>query len=248
MHEFNCFITLTYDDQHVPQNYSLNKRDPQTFIKRLRRHAARAHKGLKLRFYLAGEYGDLRGRPHYHAAIFGYDFPDRRFYKFNEHGQAIYTSEILSRLWPHGDAKTAALDYGSAGYIARYCAKKRVGSKAADYYYRYSPIDGQLHTVQPERAYMSLKPGIGANWANKFHNDWVPDGFVTTGGHPQPIPRYYEKFAPEKVKARWKKQRTEKKFENIERYRHEHTDARRWVRAEVRNARIKSLKRTSSGE
>lgn len=58
------FITLTYDDEHLPPGAELSKRDLQLFIKRLRK------RNPGIRYFAVGEYGSQKGRPHYHAVIF----------------------------------------------------------------------------------------------------------------------------------------------------------------------------------
>ena len=63
---FSIFVTLTYDDEHVPLDFSVNKRDVQLFHKRLRKHFPSAD----LRYYLVSEYGDHTFRPHYHGLYF----------------------------------------------------------------------------------------------------------------------------------------------------------------------------------
>ena len=67
LHKENCFITLTYNDEHLPSDLSLQKDDFTKFIKRLRKNT-----GDKIRYYACGEYGDLYQRPHFHACLFGY--------------------------------------------------------------------------------------------------------------------------------------------------------------------------------
>lgn len=47
----NCFITLTYDNKHLPKNRTLVKRDLQLFWKRFRK------RGYKVRYMACGEYG-----------------------------------------------------------------------------------------------------------------------------------------------------------------------------------------------
>lgn len=58
------FITLTYDDEHLPSGSELSKRDLQLFIKRLRK------RNPGIRYFAIGEYGTEKGRPHYHAVIY----------------------------------------------------------------------------------------------------------------------------------------------------------------------------------
>lgn len=62
----SLFVTLTYDRKHLPENWSLKKRDLQLFFKRLRKHELNS----RIRYYAVGEYGSKTGRPHYHAIIF----------------------------------------------------------------------------------------------------------------------------------------------------------------------------------
>ena len=70
--ETALFVTLTYDTNYVPLTnngyMTLNKRDIQNFMKRLRKLSDR-----KLKYYVCGEYGSKRDRPHYHLIIFNAD-------------------------------------------------------------------------------------------------------------------------------------------------------------------------------
>ena len=66
------FVTLTYDDGSLPDNGSLDPRDLQLFLKKLRRKHRR-----KLRYYACGEYGDASDRPHYHLVLYGPELLDR---------------------------------------------------------------------------------------------------------------------------------------------------------------------------
>ena len=53
LYERNCFITLTFSPEHFPKDRSLNKRDFQLFIKRLRKKF-----GPGVRYFHCGEYGE----------------------------------------------------------------------------------------------------------------------------------------------------------------------------------------------
>ena len=144
MHDRNCFLTLTYDDQNVPQDYSVRKREWQLLMKRVRKFA-----GSGVRFFGCGEYGDRGGRPHYHGLLFGLDFEDKKLWSVRD-GYRVYKSDQLEKLWPFGMSEIGSVTPESAGYVARYCLKKFTGKGADDHYSRVSPIDGQVHRVEPE--------------------------------------------------------------------------------------------------
>ena len=77
-HKNNWFLTLTYDNDHLPEQrpgspvHSLQKRDMQLFMKRLRKRFPND----KIRFFGCGEYGSKSCRPHYHLLLFGVPFED----------------------------------------------------------------------------------------------------------------------------------------------------------------------------
>lgn len=109
-YERNAFITLTYGD-NCPAK--INKRDLQTFFKRLRHRA-------KFRYFACGEYGTQTHRPHYHAVIFGEDFRDGS-YKIND---KLYSSSALADAWGHGLVSVGDASLESMAYVAGYCTKK----------------------------------------------------------------------------------------------------------------------------
>lgn len=184
LHEHNCFLTLTYSDDHLPDNGGLRYRDYQLFMKRLRKLYPRA------RFYMCGEYGEQTKRPHYHAALFGVEFPDAVPVS-KRPGGMIYTSQILSDLWPLGHSSFGALTRESAAYIARYVMKKLSGPPAEQAYRRVDPETGEVFQVEPEFNRMSLKPGIGLRWLERYHSDVFPEDAINTQGRLSKPPRYY---------------------------------------------------------
>lgn len=127
MHETGCFITLTYSPEHLPKDGSLDPLALTLFFKRLRTKT-----GLKIRYLACGEYGKKLARPHYHAILFGYHFPDRTLYK--EKPFRWYLSNELVELWPYGFSTVADLTDASACYVARYTMKKVYGDQAKSHY------------------------------------------------------------------------------------------------------------------
>ena len=168
LHENNCFITLTYDDAHLPSDLSLNLVHFQKFMKRLRKRF-----GDGIRFFHCGEYGENFGRPHYHACLFNFDLPDRVLWSTRS-GVNLYTSHILSSLWPFGFVTVGDVTFESAAYVARYVMKKVTGKNAQDHYEWVHPITGQVYERAPEYVTMSRRPGIGKGWLEKYMSDVFP--------------------------------------------------------------------------
>lgn len=191
MHEDNCFLTLTYDDEHLPPDGSLRKSDFQKFIAKVRRKY-----GEGISYFHCGEYGDQTWRPHYHAILFGLDFRDRVGFCSGRAGFTSYTSEALSALWEHGLATVGDCSHKSAAYVARYCLKKVNGDKAADHYMRVTP-DGEVYWLEPEYATMSKRPAIGKRWFEKYGAEVVAYDGVVTSGMLGRSPRYYDKLRDE---------------------------------------------------
>lgn len=152
-HDESWFLTLTYDDEHLPIVHgfdketgevfdfmSLQKKDLQDFNKRLRsqlfRDYKKAHPGgetpPRFRFYACGEYGDRTYRPHFHGIYFGLAIPDLEFYR-SDGRFSYYTSEYLKRIWQRGFVVVARACWETAAYCARYVMKKSKGMNKAVY-------------------------------------------------------------------------------------------------------------------
>lgn len=188
LYDQNSFITLTYDSANVPYGGSLNYSDFQKFMKRLRKRAS-----TNVRFYVGGEYGEVNQRPHFHACLFGYDFPDKVYYKKTSSGEKIYTSALLESLWPFGLCSVGNVTFDSAAYIARYCVSKVTGDLAQSHYESVTD-DGEIIQRVPEFNHMSLKPGIGRPWLDKYLTDVYPRDYVVVNGVKTKPPAYYDKI------------------------------------------------------
>lgn len=222
MHDYNSFLTLTYNDENLPVNGSLDYRHFQLFMKRLRIKIG------PVRFFMCGEYGDQTQRPHYHALIFGYDFPDKKPWRKAANDHMLYRSQELESLWKYGNAEIGTVTLQSAGYCARYCIKKVYGDAAESHY-------GER---LPEFGHMSLKPGIGATFFDKFQADIYPSDFCVADGRITSIPKYYDKLYKGSLDE-IKETRELKASKHIKNNSHE----RLAVREEVLNAKLKFLKR-----
>ncbi|UDN67630.1 replication initiator protein [robinz microvirus RP_77] len=233
-HAQNSFITLTYSNEHVPESFGLDLRHLQLFMKKLRRYRG------PCRFFACGEYGDQNLRPHFHAIIFGLDFPDKKLWKTNERGDPIWQSEILSKIWGMGFATTQLAVPESIAYVARYSVKKLKDETKPEKYYRCSPVDGAWYQVRPEFGTMSKKPGIGSDHFDRFRSDLFPSGTVVVDGREQTLPRYYFNKLSEEEKQFISRRSRDAALT----YREHTTTERRWARVAVRDARISKLKRT----
>lgn len=185
MHDDNCFVTLTYSDEHLPDSGSLDRRAFPLFMKRLRKQYGR------VRYFHCGEYGEQSLRPHYHACLFGLDFPDKEYWSVRGENR-VWRSPSLERLWPFGNSEIGSLTFDSAAYVARYVTKKVTGDAAKDHYERVNPLTGEIISVEPEYATMSRRPGIGAAWLERFGADVYPSDEVVVNGHSCKPPRFYD--------------------------------------------------------
>lgn len=182
LHLQNCFITLTYKPECLPSDLSLHRDHLQLFFKRLRRYLS-YHDNIKIRFLCCGEYGSLNFRPHYHILCFGWFPRDVRRLKTVAAGYNLFRSPLLEELWPYGYNVVGAVTFESARYVAKYSLKKQTGKNSIIY---------ESLGISPEFVGSSLKPGIGADYFEKYSEDIFSLGFVTMNGVKYKIPRYYQ--------------------------------------------------------
>lgn len=138
------FITLTYDDEHLPRRGTLVKSHIRNFIRRLKYE--NREKG-NIVYYGCGEYGDVTGRPHYHLIVIGCSFPRERF---NRHG-GHYSHDDVGRLWRFGNNVVGNADRKSLNYVTGYVRKKILGRESS---YAYA-----VNGLEPPFAIMSKRIG-----------------------------------------------------------------------------------------
>ena len=160
--ERNSFLTLTYDEQHVPD--SIQKNHVRNFIKRLERKTDRP-----VRYYACGEYGTQTRRPHYHAIIFNEDFLSSRYqYVITDE---LYGNQELENVWGNGQIAIASFDNAAAFYTAGYVSKKITDTDSF--------------------ALQSRNPPIGKTWLREHYDNLYRIGTVQLEGQSIPIPEPY---------------------------------------------------------
>lgn len=167
------FITLTYDNETLAQEHSLdeypsvNKRDLQLFIKKVRKYQSKHFpKAKKIKYYAVSEYGELKGRPHYHMIIFNL---------------TMNTRNQLGKIWANGgvDVKPAVRE--TINYVTYYVFKKMSNQD----------LNSKLGRA-PEFALMSKNLGIGYLENKKYHvqNETF---LAVVNGQLAGLPPYYRK-------------------------------------------------------
>ncbi len=234
--DFNCSLTLTFDDLHLPLTGSVCVRDVQLFMKRLRKRVG------KVRFFSCGEYGDKFNRPHYHLILFGYDFPDKVFAKTSRCGKfRLYSSQILEEVWGNGMCLIGDVSFESCAYVARYILKKRSGGLNE----RIDLETGNVEEMAREFVTMSRRPGIGSRWFDEFGEECYRNrcGSVVMRSKEMRPPKFYdgrfEALHPERFEAI--------KFERMKlglSHAVDSTDRRLRDREIVEKSKVKLLKRS----
>jgi hypothetical protein len=205
LHDENCFVTLTYNDDHLPiingvPTLPVYTFDFQPFMKRLRSKV-----GKKIRFFMCSEYGSRTERPHYHVLLFGYSPHDLVPWTF-EDGHWLYRSREVEEAWsdfdPKGSGVKTPIGFVTVGrfcdetcrYVARYTLKKLDGVMSHSWF----------GVRQRDYLRMSLRPGIGADWLDRYHRDVYKvdlldgevykDSVTLDGAREIKPPRYYDKL------------------------------------------------------
>ena len=200
-YESNAYLTLTYNQENIPEGGSLSrgkKSDFTLFMKRLRKQFP----GKVLRYLQCGEYGDLEGRPHHHAIVFGLHLDDLVLKKV-VNGNPVYISEKLDSIWKKGYCTVGDVTMETAAYVARYVTKKVTGLGAAEHYVRYDDDKEEHYYIESEFATMSRRPGLGYDWFQRYWRDCFPKDYVTYNGVRFGIPGYYMDLLEKKDPEMW---------------------------------------------
>lgn len=185
------FVTLTYDPEHCPKDYCLRKSDLQNFVKRLRITLQRKGLGSIRAFFGCGEYGERRGRPHYHILLLGWSPPDMEIFARSYSGMPIYTSKLLERIWGKGYCPCGTVTGGSAGYVARY-SKKGSADNAGKRTKPFFLVSRNI-PIYDDSGQKICCGSLGAQWVRDNHKS-LRLGYVSHPSKPMvkcKIPDYY---------------------------------------------------------
>jgi hypothetical protein len=174
------FITLTYDDDHVPliENngitlQTLNPKDLTDYWKRLRYH----DDNNNIKYYACGEYGGQTSRPHYHAIVFN----------VKDKNNILKAWSLKSENNPMGFVDIGTVTGSSIAYVCKYVDKRRFGEiQDLDY------VDPRV----PE--YSVNSNGLGKSYLTESIIKYYKDDLtrVTVRNFEEkdiPMPRYYRK-------------------------------------------------------
>lgn len=201
LHQNNSYITLTYADEHLPENKSLDKTAIPKFIKKLRRHIDRKNdreqrteaEKTKVRTFYCGEYGDRDQRPHYHALLFGWDWTDKVKWGKSKSGYPQMRSAALEKLWGKGHCTVGPVTWETAAYVARYVMKKLTGAQKSPYM-GFNHDTGEVTDARTaEFAAGSLRPGLGKPWLDRYHDEVYPADEILVNGQLVKPPQYYDR-------------------------------------------------------
>lgn len=205
LHSESAFVTLTYADDTMPADMSLQPAHMRDFLKKLRSHTDyhtkkrlsslkvgkaeidREVRRARIRFFGAGEYSPV-GRPHYHLILFGY--------KTCLHGSSMYSKvrdkccsqcENIRELWGLGNVFLGSVTPSSCGYTVGYIVKNMM--------HRHDP---RLNGREPEFSRKSLKPGLGFGALDEVTQVYLQHSLdqgeaptrLMHGGKGKPIGRY----------------------------------------------------------
>lgn len=194
-HENNIFLTLTYNEKSL-ESPRLNYEHFQEFIAKLRESNGREPEN-RITYMVTGEYGEKNKRPHWHAIIFNYSPKDGKLLRTTEREEKVFRSETVERLWDKGNTEYGEVTIDSAGYVARYAAKKLVHGR--DQEHDYHPI----HKTSSKRA-------IGRSWIEENYLHTFENGFIVgPDGQQLKIPRYYVDWAKKHHPTLWEHYVTE---------------------------------------
>lgn len=193
------FLTLTYDDEHLPPNDDLDAEALKLFWKRLRKRLGER----KIKYYACGEYGSRYGRPHYHAIVFGLEpcgscrscVRGVRGTESPDRGPQDSDCELIFDAWGFGFVQVDDVTAASIRYVCGYIEKAL-----------YVPsLKGRV------RPFARMSNGIGERYADENWLRLYRNKGDTVNGVPYSLPVYYRRKlgVPTELLKEWARERQE---------------------------------------
>lgn len=193
------FITLTYDENHIPIvrddfnnfHYTLKKKDVQNFVKNMRRQKEYYKDDTPFKIIYCGEYGDL-GRPHYHMAVLGLS--------------TAHIEKYTRKLWKKGLCDIGTLGAGGIRYIIDYMQKTQFDTVTKL----------RNEALKIENPFICRSHHIGMEWIIKNEQRIIENNFCQNiNGKKMLLPAYiikwvakrngidYQKIINKLIKEKW---------------------------------------------
>lgn len=212
LHPYNWFLTLTYDDAHLPKNGSLVKSHLSSFLEIMRHYCSRCSSAF--RYFGCGEYGEKYHRPHYHLSLFGLapsvlgidlqeDIDIRRYLNdgcllrlshasTDSNGNPFWHSKVVANYWPYGSHKIYFANINTFQYVAGYVTKKLSGKERID----FEKSSGCINTFS-----VQSRPSVGFPWYKKYCGNLMQEfngklyhDFISTADFDWRVPRIMMKW------------------------------------------------------
>lgn len=184
---FYFWLTLTYDEDHVPrlesQEMCFSKAHCREFFERLR--SRYKSKAITFKHFLVSEYGpNATERPHYHLLLLAYGGSSDLAGRYKERQEI--RKFLIEKAWPYGFVNEKTFHGRVLSYLTKYCLKPE--------------LIGQRHTMKP---FTLISKGIGLSYLDslpQLQKDQMLsslDFSVRYGSGKISLPRYYvDRLAP----------------------------------------------------
>lgn len=152
---FQYFLTLTYNEENLPDDGLCRKVDIKSFLNNLNTSFS-----LHIRYFATADYGSINNRAHYHVVLLS---------------TKKITQSQVERIWKKGFVYLKSLNVNNLKYTLRYTIKKRPlktgengffrlvskgwGDNVKDFYtgQEYFTFDGRKYGISP---YLKQKLGV----------------------------------------------------------------------------------------
>lgn len=167
-HDVSAFVTFTYDDAHLRFNEgfdrpTLSKQDVHRYLDNIKHRL----KKIDFEYFLAGEYGDKFGRPHYHCIFFGLDYQIHK--------------KFFEQSWKLGSVKVLPVNASCFQYVAKYICQP----------YAKEYRDSNFYDLGLEPPFRKMSRGLGLSVYREHQEELDRQGYFIFHGKKITLNRYY---------------------------------------------------------